>query len=173
MRTLKASILLGVTLLVLSPLSAWAHGERTISDPEDGARVEDVPSVISIDFSEPPTKDGRFTVLDGCGNDVLSEVTGEGSNKKLQIAGGSPGRWEAIYTVISSTDGHESHDRIRFTVAGKKDCGEPSTDSSPDISDGASSGGSDDASTFPLVPLLIGGAAILVLAVGARIMSSR
>lgn len=167
--------LLCLVFVAMMPVAAWAHGDAVTTDPADGARVAETPSAISIDFSEPPTKDNRFTVLDGCGDDVLTEVTGEGTNRSLQIAGGSPGRWEVTYTVISATDGHETHDRFTFTVKGKRDCSNPTTDESPDIGDKGVpvEPGLRDSSSFPVAPILIGGAVILVLAVAVRVLSSR
>ena len=174
MKLPKILILLGATLVVLAPTTAWTHGDAITTVPAEGERVGEPPAVISIDFSEPPTKDDRFTVLDGCGDNVLAGVTGQGTNKDLQIEGGSPGRWEVTYTVISATDGHETHDRFTFKVTGQKACEAPAPgEITPSVGGTGAPVGSEDPSNFPLAPVLIGTAVIVVLAVAVRVLLSR
>ncbi len=164
--------LMAVVALASLPGIAKAHGELISTDPAAGERLDAPPSVISFDFSDPVTKDNRFTVLDGCGEDVLTAVEGEGSDKSLRVAPGSPGRWEVTYTVISAVDGHDTHKRIVFSVAGKKECGRPATDGSPGAGGAVPPEAPDEPADFPFVPVIVG-AAIVMGAVGIRAFSSR
>ena len=157
------------------PGMAWAHGDIARTDPPEGSKVRRAPSVVAIQFTESPTADNRFEVIDGCGDDVLAQVGGEGTNAELAVAGGQPGRWRVTYNVISSEDGHNSRGAFSFTVAGKRDCSEPAATDSPEIGSPPPPIANDDAdpASFPVVPVLIGGGAIVGLAVAIRIFSAR
>ena len=170
----RVGLLLTLIIVVLAPAAARAHGETTTSDPAQGARINKPPRSISIDFTEPPTEDSKYTVVDGCGDDVFAGARGEGTDKVLSAAGGEPGNWTVSYRVISATDGHLTKDRFSFTVAGDKDCNaEPTDGVTPDIGDALPPVASDDGgSGFPVVPVLIGGV-IVVLAIAVRFSSSR
>jgi methionine-rich copper-binding protein CopC len=171
----RAGILLTLIVVATAPTSALAHGETTTTDPAQGARVNKAPRAISIDFSEPPTNDSKYAVVDGCGEDVFAGVRGDGEDKVLSTSGGEPGKWTVSYRVISATDGHLTRDRFSFAVAGNKDCNAaPAGDETPDIGDALPPVASDDGgSDFPVMPVLIGGGIILVLAIAVRVSSSR
>ena len=172
--------LISVGLLIamlLVPSTASAHGDVTTTAPAAGGRVKQPPSTISISFSEPPTQDSKYTVIDGCGDDVLAAVEGKDTDKTLVVSGGNPGKWKVSYNVISATDGHRSSDRFSFTVAGKKDCGgppgDPDSEKSPEIGDAAPPVTPDDEpASFPVVPFAIGGAIVLG-AIAVRLLASR
>ena len=158
--------------VMLSPTAAWAHGDVTTSAPASGDRVEEPPTEISISFGEPPTKDSTYSVLDGCGDEVLSSVEGKGTEKSLVVSGGSSGRWKVSYNVISATDGHHSKDSYSFRVAGEKEC-EPETNESPSIGDAAPPIPPDDEpASFPVVPIAIG-AGIVAGAIALRLLGSK
>lgn len=158
--------------LVVAPASAWAHGDVTTSAPAPGGRVKEPPTGVSISFSEPPTKDSRYSVIDGCGDEVLMGVEGKGTDKTLVVSGGSSGKWKVSYNVISALDGHRSSDRFTFTVAGQKDCG-PGTDESPSIGGAAPPIFPEtEPASFPIVPVAVG-AGIVAAAVAFRLLSSR
>ncbi len=83
------------------------------------------------------------------------------------------------YRVISAEDGHFTRGEFAFRVAGKRDCaadeiGTPGPRAT--FGDGAAA---DDRTPptepggVPVVPVLLGGGAILVLAVAVRLFSSR
>jgi methionine-rich copper-binding protein CopC len=165
-----------ITVLVLfSPAAAWAHGDAITTVPAAGDRVRSLPKFVEIDFTEPPTQDSHYEVIDGCGDDVLAAVSGDGNLRHLSLAGGEPGKWKVTYRVISATDGHPTRDRFSFRVAGSKDCREPAPgdDETPDIGEAGAPIESDDGSGFSAGPILIGGAAILILAVVIRVLASR
>ena len=169
MSRLSAFALLSLFLL---PSVALAHGDATTSNPAAGRRLDAVPSRIDIDFSEPPTKDSKYAVRDGCRSDVFAGVEGKGEKKTLNVAGGQPGTWTVSYNVISATDGHQTQDRFTFKVAGKKECREPSNRETPGDDGALPPGPEDDPGSFPVVPVAIGGAIVLG-AIAIRFMSSR
>ena len=163
-----------VAALLLVPTSAGAHGDVTTTAPAAGGRVKEPPTAVSISFSEPPTKDSRYTVVDGCGDEVLTGVEGKGTDKTLVVSGGSSGKWKVSYNVISALDGHRGSDRFTFTVAGKKECdGPPGRNQTPEIGDAAPPVTPDEEpGSFPVVPVAIGGA-IVVGAIALRFLASR
>lgn len=148
---------------------AAAHGELDKATPGAGRHVGKAPEVIELDFAEPPTPDSKFEVTDGCRDDVLAQVSGEGPNARLEVSGGAPGRWKVSYRVVSSVDGHLVRGSYSFHVGNKKPCNPvPSpTLAAPPVA------GDDDGGGFPATPVLIGGAAVLALAVVIRLISAR
>lgn len=169
---------LALVVVLGAPVVAHAHGDVESTSPADGDHVVDPPTEVTITFSQPPTADSKFEVVDGCDDDVLAAVEGEGPNPVLRIRpGGSTGAWTVRYRVISATDGHLTRGNFTFLVGrGPLQCGEdPSVDDTPDVAptgdtDGAL--GADDGD-FPIVPVVIGGGVIVALAVVVRMMSGR
>lgn len=148
---------------------AWAHGDLRKAKPEAGRHLRKPPQVIELDFAEPPTADSEFEVKDGCRDNVLGQVSGEGPNAVLGVDGGAPGRWTVSYRVISSVDGHLVRGSYSFHVGNKKPC-EPVA--SPTLAAPAD-GDDGDEGGFPATPVLIGGAAVFALALGIRLISAR
>lgn len=154
----------------------WGHGDLQATHPERGSSVKRPPKTVLISFTEAPSAGGRFQVVDGCGEQVLARVGGDGPDAELQVDGGQPGRWKVSYRVISSVDGHSTRGTFGFRVKGKKDCSEPPP---------ASTGGKAVAPTapavpperapsgsFPLLPV-VAGAALVIGAVAVRLLGSR
>jgi hypothetical protein len=128
--------------------------------------------MIDLVFAEPPTADSKFEVSDGCNEDVLAEVTGEGPNARLHIDGGAPGRWKVAYRVVSSIDGHLVRGKYSFHVGNKKPCDiEPEPEPS-DGDDEAAAPDDDDGGGVPFAPVAIGlgvvGAAVAIRMLMAR-----
>jgi methionine-rich copper-binding protein CopC len=179
MKARIAFALLFALISVVLPGVALAHGDIQSTEPADGAHPVDPPTEVRITFTEAPTGDSRFEVEDGCGNDVLAGVSGEGPNAVLEIDGGSTGAWTVRYRVISSVDGHPSRGNFGFLVGrGPLNCDgtEPDDDQTPDGAGspppGADGPGSDDGD-FPVVPILLGGAAIVAIALAVRMFAGR
>lgn len=169
---MRRALAFALLAVLLAPSAALAHGDATTSDPSPGQRVDAVPSRIEIDFSEPPSKDSRYVVRDGCKLDVFAGAEGKGEDKVLKVSGGEPGTWTVSYNVISATDGHQTQDRFTFKVAGNGDCSAPSDEETPEEGDALPPGASEEEpGSFPVVPVAIG-AAILVVAIVIRRMSS-
>ena len=167
-----ALCLLGSTaalLAVLAP-SAFAHAERTESRPAPRSESDSVPTEISISFTEPPTSDSRVSVLDGCGDEVVGDVESAGTEMTISLTGGQPGRWKVETTVISGLDGHPKSDSWGFRVAGQADCSE---DPAPAPTDDAGASGpeneADEGGGFPVL-VLVGGAAVIGMAVLVRVL---
>lgn len=174
MKAARGMTMMSMSIVLLAPVGAWAHGDATTTVPTAGDRVKRAPQVIRIDFSEPPTQDSKYSVIDGCGDEVLSDVVTKGDVRELVVQEGRPGRWKASYNVISSIDGHHTKDRFTFTVAGQRDCvGEPDDEISPEIGDAAPPVTPDgEPASFPMVPVAVG-AAVLIGAIAIRLLASR
>ena len=177
-RSRNALVVLGVALFIgLVPAAAIAHGDLQGTTPEDGATLGSRPKEVAIVFTEPPTNDSRFEVLDGCGDDVFAGESGQGAERRLAVDGGEPGKWKVTYRVISAEDGHFSKGGFGFRVEGRRDCSEdrvgnpgPRETSDVDPDDDLAS---DEEASFPVVPILLAGGAVILLALGARFFSSR
>ncbi|MDQ5814721.1 MAG: copper resistance protein CopC [Actinomycetota bacterium] len=160
-----------VVLAVAGP--AAAHGEKVKTDPSEGTGVKTVPGRVSVTLSEAPTPQAKLQLTDGCGRQVARSVAVRGEDIVASVSDAQPGRWKASYRAISSVDGHESEGSWTFRVAGQKDCSEDETSGDDDPGDndaiepGTEATGDTapaaDASSFPVVPVAIG-AAILLLA---------
>jgi methionine-rich copper-binding protein CopC len=167
MRLKAAFVSLVIGGVIVAGGSALAHGDLRRADPEEGVHLRKLPKVVELSFAEPPTADSRFEVLDGCRQDVLAEVSGEGPDARLELDEGAPGRWKVSYRVVSSVDGHLVRGSYSFHVRNKKPC-EPEPEASDDIGEAASPIEPEDEEGpgFPLIPALIGagvvGGAVLI-----------
>lgn len=156
-----AALLLAFTLLPAA--EAFGHAERIASRPDEGERLEEPPTTVRVDFTEPPVADPQWEVLDGCGFDVTQSVTVRGTRVEATLAAGQPGDWEVSFGVVSGIDGHATRDSFTFTVAGEPDCAAAPTPTEREESD---EGGS---LTFVVV---IGALTAAILA-GALLMRRR
>ena len=155
-------------MLLWTAPSVSAHAERTESRPAPRSQESVAPTEIKISFTEPPTADSQVSVLDGCGNDVVSDVSSAGTAMTISLAEGQPGQWKVETSVISGLDGHPTRDSWRFAVEGEPDCSVAAPE--PDEGDGEDpepSGGG-----FPIL-VVVGGAALIGLAVLARVLTSK
>ena len=173
--TLSRPIVTGLIALLLALVAgpAAAHGEKVKTDPPEGAGLDSPPGSVSVTLSEAPTAQAKLQVVDGCGRQVARSVKVQGSDIVASVADAEPGRWKASFRAISSVDGHESEDAWAFAVNGKKDCSkdDPSGDEEPaddQIEQGTEAMGdtapADEGSGFPVVPVAIGAAVLLVAA---------
>ena len=177
---------LGLLIVIaLAPSATWAHGDVTTSVPAPGELVKRIPKVIRIDFSEPPTADSKFSVKNGCNEEVLADVRQESGETVLVVEDERAiwGRWKVSYNVISSIDGHLTEDRFSFRVADPQggrsvtSCdgppGRPQGEQTPEIGEAAPPVTPDEEPAgFPVVPVAIGGA-IVVGAIALRFLASR
>ena len=156
--------------------AALAHGGLQASSPEDGARVAASPGKLTMTFSEVPAKDSVMKVSDGCKRDVVASTSVAGNDLVGTLGDGQPGKWRASYRVISAEDGHLTKGRLSFTVKGKKDCnpdgdgggGVDPTEGPADAGDGPGAGESD----FPVVPVAVGAAGLLIVGLVVRRVSA-
>ena len=158
-------------LLVLAIAGpAAAHGDKVKTDPPEGAMMKTVPGRVSITLSEAPTPQAKMQLTDGCGRQVARSVAVRGADIVASVSNAQPGRWKASFRAISSVDGHESEGSWAFRVAGDKDCSQDETSGDEPGGDDEVEAGGDTGpltrsreSSFPVVPVAIG-AAILLLA---------
>ena len=166
-------------VLLLSP-GAWGHGELQGTDPLKGQTLNKVPRRVSVTLTETPQRNARFIVVDGCKRTVSDAVAVEGNVLSATIEGTArPGDWIMSYRAISSEDGHLTDGSIRFKVAGKKDCSpdqEPPSSETPIPSDSPTGRADDpggDGGSSPVLPIILGGTAILGLGLAVRLASGR
>ena len=178
----KRIVMMGVVLLLaLWPAAAFGHGETTTTDPEDGATLGSAPKQVAVTLSEPPAKDAELEVVDGCGDTVSGNGKVDGQILSTAITKGEPGNWEASYRIVSAVDGHPTKDTWTFKVDGKKDCSadepkDPKENGTPNSNgDGGGTaqgpGDEDEGSSFPVVPVAAGTAALVGLALIIRTRS--
>ena len=174
--TSSALIATGLIALSLAFMAgpAAAHGEKVKTNPPEGTGLKIPPGSVSVTLSEPPTAQAKLQVVDGCGRQVARSVKVQGSDIVASVSNAEPGRWKASFRAISSVDGHESEDTWTFGVGGKKDCskdepaGDDETADDDQIEQGTEATGdtapADEGSGFPVVPVAIGAAVLLVAA---------
>ena len=170
--------LVGLTFALAIASPTWGHGNLIASEPEANSRVRAVPTVVTLQLAEPPTPDSRFAVVDGCGDDVVTDVERDGTNVRLALAVAQPGRWNVDYRVVSATDGHLIRGDFAFRVAGQRDCAEPDASAEPDPEVTAPGPGvppgaaGDDGGSSPLLPLAAVGGGIVLVAFVIRKMTA-
>jgi len=190
MRRVGLSAVFAGAILCLNMGAAWAHGDIVKTDPKKNAQIA-MPKVVSVTLSEAPVPQSKLAITDGCGRDVTKEVSVRDDTLQASIGEAQPGKWKAAYQVVSAIDGHPTENNWSFTVEGTADCdGEteevtPTDDPSPvptDSADETSNAAGDDSATtntsdseessFPVVPVVIGGVAIVAVAAFVRAKSS-
>ena len=167
-RTLAVAAL--VLLAFVAAPRAFGHAERAATTPEVNARVDEVPSTVTVSYTEPPAGDPVFRVLDGCGNDVVGDLKVQDMTVDATLSGGQPGAWKVEWRVISGVDGHDTRDSYSFRVAGKRDCTAAAPEPDPD-DDGAADDEEGSGAGF-LIPIAIGGVVLAGLALFLRGRSS-
>ena len=161
--------LLAAVVIALMATPAFAHAERTSSDPKAGSRVDEAPEHLYINFTEPPTADAQVAVTDGCGRDVVEDVEAQQQTLHMTLAEGQPGRWQVAFRAVSGLDGHSTEDSFGFRVRGKADCSAPPEDDpSPEPTEQAAPQPDDDGG-FPVLPVVGGLAAVVVVAALIRL----
>lgn len=116
MRSLLVAAVLGLLTLVLEVGPASAHAGLSSSDPEDGARLQAVPSTITFRFTENiGTAFLAVTAPDGSTLQT-SEPRAVDRSVTADVADpGQRGTYSASYRVVSA-DGHPVSGTITFTV---------------------------------------------------------
>ncbi|MDQ4065520.1 MAG: copper resistance protein CopC, partial [Actinomycetota bacterium] len=120
--------------------------------------------------------------IDGCGDDVVTDIQRDDRTVRLALATGQPGRWRVEYRVISALDGHLVRGDFAFRVAGERDCtaagdGDETPPAGGTADDDEIVGPGlqmpDDGGTGPLVPMLAIGGGIVLAAFVIRKMTHR
>ena len=163
----------GVIAAAMSSMPAGAHSEIESTDPAAGAKVEKVPPEITLEMSEDPGQGSFIKATDGCGDRVPGDVEESGAELVFSTSGGSAGKWSVTYKAISAEDGHVTHGKFDFTVTGKADCtGGNKGDHVAGGEDTRVTNTEDEGSGFPIVPVVIGAAILVLLALMLRRSSS-
>jgi len=149
--------------VLLSAATASAHAEFLDSEPKGGAKLDQAPTRVVIDFSEPPVSAREVVVQDGCRNDVVASAEVEDKQAVAELADGEPGRWRVIYRVVSAVDGHPTDGGFSFRVVDSPDCS--ATDATPPPREERDGGGGST--------IIIGIGAATVLLVGAALVLRR
>jgi copper resistance protein C len=182
MRRTGSMLAAAAALLLVLPTSASAHSELVGSRPADGSTVDKPPEHIVLSFSETPTNDSVVTVSGECSKNLADDSFVAGQKFHVQIVDGTGGKYEVNYSLVSAEDGHATEGSFSFTVKGPADCskdeskggdtagqGDPDDDAASDdeaASDTEPASDEDDSS--PLVPILLVGLGIIVIAALAR-----
>ena len=160
------SIAASIYLVGLLGAPAYGHAALTGSTPKAGAKLDSVPSTVEVNYAEPPTSDSKFSVTDGCGNDVARGVEVLNQTITADVSGGQPGDWKVEWSVVSAVDGHPTKDGFSFSVDGEADC-----DQAQEPQD-EEDDGSDSSSSFPVLPVAVGTVLIVGLALVLRARSN-
>jgi methionine-rich copper-binding protein CopC len=171
-----SSALLAAFLLLVVAGTALAHGGLEGSDPEEGARLDKPPRRVTMAFSEIPARDSVLKVIDGCKRNVVTGTSVVGSDLVGEVGDAQPGAWKASYRVISAEDGHLTRGTLSFTVKGKKDCnpdddggkGKPSEEPTDSGDGGTATPPGDDGGSFPVVPVAVGAAGLVIVGLVVR-----
>ena len=91
---IKKILTLCAVLLLTSPVTAFAHGEVTSSNPEQNEKILAMPTEISIDF------DGKLQTL---GNEVVNSITVTDAQGQI------------ISNPVSVVDGNRISNRLQLT----------------------------------------------------------
>ena len=159
-----ALVTLSAVVVVGTAAPAWGHATLEGSEPAAGAKVDAVPATVGMSFAEPPTKDSKVTITDGCKRDVAGTL--DILNSEIDatvVAGAQPGRWRVEATVVSAVDGHATTSDFSFRVTGTADCSMPTERPTEQAAPP-----NEDSSSLPVVPLAVATAALVGVALLAR-----
>lgn len=164
MHRLGVAVVVAMLGIATATPSATAHGDVSRYEPRSKSRLDAVPPRVRITLTEPPVAAATaVTVIDGCARDVTSGISVRGHTVAVSVDEGQPGRWRARWEAVSSVDGHASDGVLRFAVRGERDCSAAAPAPGTDRTDGVPDGGS-----FPVIPVVAGGIALVVIAALAR-----
>jgi hypothetical protein len=133
----KTKVLLAVVAGVLSAflgtIPAQAHNSLTGSNPENGARIADVPASITLTFLARLDPATTVVTVTGPGGDAVSGRTSvQGRKVTVAVRDAGGGTYTVAYRV-SSGDGHPVKGRLTFTVTAPAASGTaaPTADGTP------------------------------------------
>ncbi len=155
---------MGVLLLLLAlETPAAGHSVLTSSQPRSNQTLAQPPSIVEMDYTEPPTGDASVSVTDGCGDDVVSEIEVQNNTVTTSLAKGGPGRWRVRFAVVSGVDGHATKGGFSFEVEGKRDCPRRAAGPRPE----------PEANSSFVLWLTLGGLALLAAILGTAYLSTK
>jgi methionine-rich copper-binding protein CopC len=161
----------GLIALSVGP-AAWGHADVEEATPSANSRVGKSPREVKLVLAEAPGPGSTLRVRDGCDANVVEDIVASEDTSTLSaaLARGEPGRWRVRFASVSAVDGHLVRGGFKFTVAGKHRCGRNETK----VARGSnrerppSGEGDEGGSSLPVVPLALGTAALVGIALVAR-----
>jgi methionine-rich copper-binding protein CopC len=162
----------GVVALTVAP--AFAHADVEETTPTANSSVGKPPREVKLVLAEPPGPGSTLRVRDGCGGNVVEDVVASEDESTLTAAlqRGEPGRWRVRFQSVSATDGHLVKGGFKFRVAGKRRCNgnERKVARGPNRErpQEGDPRGDESGSSLPVVPLALGTAALVGIALVAR-----
>ena len=133
---LLLATLLAPLAAVALPLAAQAHTALTSATPADGARLTEVPTEVTLTFSE-EVREPAFVVVtapDGSTHEagrpgIDGPAVSQEVDRDSLDATRTAGTWTVAYRVVSA-DGHPIQGLTTFTVSGDAASATPSTNPS-------------------------------------------
>ena len=153
---------------------ALGHADVEETTPSANSRVGKPPREVKLVLAEPPGPGSTLQVRDGCRTNVVEDVMADEEQSILSgvLSRGEPGRWRVRFESVSAVDGHFVRGGFKFTVAGKHRCrekgGRGDGGSNRQSRPNAGPRGDSDNSSLPVVPLALGTAALVGIALVAR-----
>ena len=156
---------------------ALGHADVEETTPSANSRVGKPPREVKLVLAEPPGPGSTLQVRDGCRTNVVEDVMADEGESMLSaaLARGEPGRWMVRFESVSAVDGHLVRGGFKFTVAGRHRCGEGKNKGGggtnrqgPQAGDLPRDSDESGSSSLPVVPLALGTAALVGIALVAR-----
>jgi methionine-rich copper-binding protein CopC len=169
-------VIAGVAVALSISTPALGHADVEEMTPSANSRVRKSPREVKLVLAEPPGPGSTLQVRDGCRANVVEDVVADEGESILSaaLARGEPGRWRVRFQSISAVDGHLVRGGFKFTVAGKHRCGEGKnkgdggTNRQGQAGDLPRDSDESGSSSLPVVPLALGTAALVGIALVAR-----
>jgi methionine-rich copper-binding protein CopC len=170
-------VIAGVAVALSISTPALGHADVEEMTPSANSRVRKPPREVMLVLAEPPGPGSTLQVRDGCRANVVEDVVADEGESMLSaaLARGEPGRWRVRFQSISAVDGHLVRGGFKFTVSGKHRCGEGknkgdggSNRQGPQAGDRRGDSDESEGSSLPVVPLALGTAALVGIALVAR-----
>lgn len=117
------AVFLTVALVLVPVVPARAHANYRGSDPANKSEVDNAPSEVWAEFSEPLEDDSHMEVYDPCGMRVdggNTEVTGY--RMTVTMSSDSSGTFVVAWTAASAIDPHVTKGNFTFRATSGTDC---------------------------------------------------
>lgn len=137
-RRIGAAVLLAAVLAALLPAPAWAHATLVGSSPQQGERIDELPTEVRFEFSEDMSSPAYVILTAPDGTSVTTgEPKVDGPVVTQDITNGADGAYTMAYRAVSE-DGHPLTGEITFSVGtGGEVSASPESLASADESDQA------------------------------------
>ena len=115
------SLLLGGTLVLFAPATAFAHAEYVSSDPASNAMLAKAPATVTIHFSENVDPSGSNVLIYDVDGKQVSTALAQVDRSDLKtmhvnISGDSSEVYVVYWHTVSAVEGHHDAGSFRFFV---------------------------------------------------------